>query len=142
MKKVLFVCTGNTCRSPMAACLMRSMASSRGLDCEADSAGLYASDGAPASIGAMNAMRLRGLSLSSHTAKPVTKRLLEQSDVIVCLTKEHERALKERFPSLADKVISFSPAIPDPYGGSQETYDKAAKAIESGLERLIADQQL
>lgn len=136
MRKALFVCTGNTCRSPMAACLFTAYCQKRGLDWVGDCAGLYANEGDAASSGAALAMRKRGLSLADHAAKPVTAALIEQSALVVGMTGEHAGALRERFSEHADKIIAFSPPIPDPFGGSPWVYERAAQAIEEGLKSL------
>ena len=72
MTDVLFVCSGNTCRSPIAECLFNDLCQRRGMAYRAESAGLYAREGDPASDGAFYAMKERGLSLSRHVAQPFT----------------------------------------------------------------------
>lgn len=133
MKRVLFICTGNTCRSPMAACLMNARCQREGRDCRADSAGLYVRDGSPASDGAYRTMKDRGLSLAAHGAQAVSASLVRQSDVIVVMTQQHRELLLSRFPTAAEKTIVFDPPIPDPFGGTDELYRRTADAIECGL---------
>lgn len=137
MNKALFVCTGNTCRSPMAACLFNDMCASRGLNWRAESAGLYALDGSPASLHAREAMRLRGLSIDGHCARPVTRQLVDRSDIIVCVTPEHARLLIKRFPDCEARVVTLAPAVPDPFGGDASAYESAAESITLGLGALL-----
>lgn len=137
MKRVLFVCTGNTCRSPMAQCLFSQMAKQQGVEAYADSAGLYAREGEPASDGAYAAMETLGCSLQWHRAKPVTEELLAGADVVLCMTQAHAEQLQMRFPDAKANVRAFNPPIPDPYGGSAARYLETAAALKSQLQTLI-----
>lgn len=137
MKRVLFVCTGNTCRSPMAQCLFTSMAKEQDVEVRADSAGLYAREGEPASDGAYAAMEALGLSLQGHRVKPVTEELLAGADLVLCMTQAHAEQLQMRFPDAKAKIFSFHPSIPDPYGGSVARYLETAAALKSQLQTLI-----
>ncbi len=136
MKTILFVCTGNTCRSPMAAAMMNRLLQQNGYtDLLADSAGLSAWEGQSASAGAQHAMQELGLSLSSHCAKPVTASLLQKVQLVVCVSQSHAQALHSRFGDLPP-VTCFSPAIPDPFGGSDAEYRLCAAAMLPQLEAL------
>ena len=121
---ILFVCTGNTCRSPLAAALVRA----RGI--QADSAGIAACPGAPATPQAVRAAARRGGDLTGHRAQPVTGQLMAQADAVYA-----GDLLRARFPAFADKVRVLSPQISDPYGGDDGVYDLCAGELLYALER-------
>lgn len=138
MNTILFVCTGNTCRSPMAACMMERILQTVGLTgWKADSAGVAAWDGQPASAGAQNAMAAQGLSLAGHRSKGVTETLLHQAQLVVCVGPSHAAALTARFAHLPP-VRCFDPAIPDPFGGTDAEYRACAAAMQPQLEAIAA----
>lgn len=139
MTTVLFVCTGNTCRSPMAACLFNAMAKEAGQnELSAVSAGLCALSNDGASSGAQRAMEERGLSLKQHRTQSVTQRLLLDVSLVVCVSKSHAAALKARFPAVHVPIRAFDPPIPDPFQGDDAAYRTAAAAMEPQIQTLFA----
>lgn len=145
---VLFVCTGNVCRSPMAAALLRK-ALPADSPWRAVSAGLSAFDGSPASENAVKAASEVGCDLSAHRSKPLTDRLVRDSSVIITMTDEHMRQISARFPEAVGKIhlmLAFAPEaaapsqITDPFCGSLEDYrqcrDTMLKAMP-GLTRFL-----
>lgn len=137
---ILFVCTGNTCRSPMAACLMDALCKEHNLpDVRCLSAGVSAWDGQPASTGAQHAMAKRGMSLATHRSQSVTPALLNETDLVFCVSPRHEEALRYQFGALPS-CRCFSPAIPDPFGSSDAEYEACAVAMEAQLRDFV--QQL
>ncbi|MFZ4764104.1 MAG: glycine hydroxymethyltransferase, partial [Roseimicrobium sp.] len=112
MKRVLFVCTGNTCRSPMAEALFRELVKER-QDYEVQSAGLSACTGDFASHYTEQLMRERGHDLSEHRSQRVTKELLESVTHVFAMGQHHVHAIETMFPEAADKAYLVSEFSPD-----------------------------
>lgn len=140
MKRILFVCTGNTCRSPMAECLFQALLRERCLTdaWQAASAGIYAASGEPASTGARRAMERRGLSLDQHRSQPITRTLVENADCIVGMSAGHIRQLRMLFPECQTPMLALEhPPVADPYGGDDAAYERAAQEIALQLPALL-----
>lgn len=148
MKKILFVCTGNTCRSPMAKVIFNSIAAEKGLDIVADSAGLATIEGLPASPNAQQAVREIGLDLSTHRTMPLINRDLNEYSWFVALNDDHLMILESlgipsdmlrllrRLPNVDDKY-DLRQGIVDPYGGDINTYRKCRDEIVGAVKELI-----
>ncbi|WP_027094330.1 low molecular weight protein arginine phosphatase [Cohnella thermotolerans] len=106
MPKVLIVCTGNTCRSPMAEAMLRKMAEQRKLDVEVRSAGVSTVDGLPISSHAAEALRRRSLPLPEGSTS-LTGEGAAWADLILTMTSGHKRAVIERFPEAAGKTFTL-----------------------------------
>ena len=140
MKTIIFVCTGNTCRSPMAECMFRALVKQRGLENEWRilSAGTYAMSGAPASQGSLRAMQRRGLSLDGHRSQAVTRVLLDSADLVVGMGRSHIMQLRMMYPDCQTPMYAFDdPPVSDPYGGTDADYERAALDIQRQLPCLL-----
>lgn len=138
MKKILIVCTGNTCRSPMAGAIANQLAQDRKLEMETKTAGIFAFPGSPATGHAVAVMEEMGLDITEHAATPVTEELIEWADLIITMTEEHKEQLLAAFPRAKEKQITpFS--IPDPIGGTVDDYRKTARALQEALAEVLPD---
>ena len=127
---ILFLCTGNTCRSPMACALARAYG------VEAESAGLCARPGAPASPRAIRAAGRYGVDLSAHRARQVDEDMLRRAKQIWVMTEEHRAALCFMYPEFESKIDALDPEIPDPYGGDDGTYARCAENLLFSMRRM------
>ena len=145
LKRVCFVCTGNTCRSPMAAAVANAMAaeecSSRTL--VAASAGLYAAFGEPIAQNAVMALEraeikpVEGRDYHTHTAHTLTAEEAERYDLLIGLGGGHCMELLMRFPHLAQRIVGMPQPIADPYGGDIDTYAGCLEQIIDGVRTLL-----
>jgi protein-tyrosine-phosphatase len=142
---VLFVCTANICRSPMAAALFRAKLQEvvGGDTWLIDSAGTWAKDGQRVSINSAKVMESRGLDIFAHRSKTVSKALLDQYDLILVMEPGHKEALRVEFSQAAGRIFLLSElsgppvAIDDPYGMSLERYEKTAVELEGYIDAAL-----
>lgn len=142
--KILFVCTGNTCRSPMAEGLLRQMAEDAEIDdIEVSSAGIFAFENQAASKNAIAVADSRGVDLRGHRARKITKKQIAESDIVLTMTDSHRGAIVGSFTDDSEKVqtlngfVQRDGEIMDPFGCSMEVYEQTMLDIVESLELLI-----
>jgi protein-tyrosine-phosphatase len=148
MPSVLFICTANICRSPLAAAIFRQIVADEpdAAAWEIGSAGTWTIDGDEAAEFSRQVVRSFGQSLDHHRSRNITQAIMKKADIILTMEAFHKEALQAEFPALRRKILMLSELVGlqkdvrDPYGGSLDSYEETARLIESylraGLPRL------
>ncbi len=146
MKNVLFICTGNTCRSPMAEAIFNDMCQKNGLPHHARSAGVATVDGLPAAKNAIETMAQLGIDLTNHKARFLPNVRLSDYDLFVTMNYDQATLVESLgVPREYIKVLEKSPAdkydieigIADPFGGDMLAYRKCAEDLKTTITQLI-----
>ncbi len=148
MLKILFICTGNTCRSPLAAALFNAAAAKAELPFKvtASSAGLFARPGEKASSPVQQLLGFEGIDISSHRSAVVDPFNTEDADLILAMTAEHRRQLLLQYPYLSEKVfllkefadeLSDNVDIEDPIGCDVEKYRTVLEDIREAVKKIL-----
>lgn len=138
VKQILFVCTANVCRSPMAAGLMRHRVQELGLDSHITvaSAGVWALEGKPASANAVTTLARRGIDIGPHVAHTLDIKDLEEASIVLVMEEQHRRSIFYQSPAALRKVFLLTEMsgqhddVADPYGGSLVEYERTANFID------------
>ncbi len=148
MKKIMFICTGNICRSAMAHGLMDKLAKEQKVDVEVFSCGIFAEDGDIPTFNAIEAIKEYGVDLKSHKATNIRNSKIKDMDIILCATTAHKNNVINMYPDLKNKIFTIKEYagfdendldIPDPWGYDLETYRFCANTINICLEKIVKE---
>lgn len=145
-RRILIVCTGNICRSPMSEAILRHRFRQAGLGIEVQSAGVGALVGEPAAAPVLVRMKARGLDLEEHRARQLEPELARWADLILVMENRQREAVADIEPTARGKIYLYGQwigpkEIPDPYKQPEEVYDQALslidEATESWMKRVV-----
>lgn len=145
MKKIMFICTGNICRSAMAEWLMKKLVKDNNIEAKIYSSGIFAEDGDIPTYNAIEAIKEYGVDLREHRATNIRRSKIEDMDIILCATNSHKNNVINMYPNLKDKIYTIKEYagfnesdldIQDPFGYDIETYRFCASAINDCLEKI------
>ncbi|HEX6594800.1 MAG TPA: low molecular weight protein arginine phosphatase [Bacillota bacterium] len=145
---ILFVCTGNTCRSPMAEALLKDQMP----EVNVQSAGIYAGENEPAHQYTIEVLKRKNISLN-HRSQPVTRRMLNESDIVLAMTRQHKQSLIMQYPEFQDKFFTLkeyvSEADKEVWEELKKTYvnyeEKRSTFIHNNqhkIDNVLLDQKL
>lgn len=141
-RKICFVCTGNTCRSPMAAAVLNALGADKGY--VAVSAGLFPSAGSRISLHAVSALKKAGFvseggnDYEKHVAVPMDEAMMQSCDRVIGITSGHVMQLMMNYPAYASKIEGMPEDVVDPYGGRLQDYELCLQKITEGIKKLFA----
>lgn len=144
-RTLLFVCTGNTCRSPMAAAIARHLlapSGAAGVETRVKSAGTSAGFGMEATPEGVAALRDLGIGMEHHASTPLSRELLNEAEVIYAMTRSHLDAILRLDPSAKGRVCLLDPEgrdIPDPISSPRAVYDETARMLRNAIEKRLAE---
>lgn len=151
---ILFVCTGNTCRSSMAEGILKDMLEKNNIkNINVSSAGISAFEGDNANEKAINTLNNMGIDILNHKARLISKEIIEKSDLILTMTLSHKKMILKFAPEFSNKVYTLKEYalivnnenncdnmdIVDPFGLDYNAYEKTAKEIQEQLTKIISN---
>lgn len=148
MKRILFVCSGNTCRSPMAQALFARILGDQKPEqveeYEVGSAGIFAAEGMPAAREAVKAMAKYDIDLSEHKSRQLDPTMMQNADLILTMTRVHRDCLLDMFPNiqaqiclLGDFAGLMDEEVCDPYGKGEPVYHQCADQLMKILKNIV-----
>ena len=148
MAHILFVCTANICRSPVAEGLLRERLREQGLESwQVSAAGTWARFPRNAARHRIEVLGEQGIDISNHRAREVTGEILKEADLILCMETGHAEAIRAEFPEVADRVHLLTEmagqrySVKDPYGGPRPHFERMvgelSELLDRGLPRIV-----
>lgn len=146
--KIMFICTGNICRSAMAEGMMKKLVKENNIDAEVYSCGTYAETGDYATYNAIDAMKQYDVNIEEHRATNIRESKIEEMDLILCATQRHKQMVSYLYPKLKEKIYTMKEYaeidnnkqevdINDPWGYDLNVYYNCAIEIVKCLEKII-----